>query len=150
MTVDDLPYWLVNVPREQWPRECPDFLVHANAKDRGILSTRDERYRSQTWEEVKEIIGTARFRQFSDDAHSNRDKSARSLSARSFGSSQVPGLQLEAQKRIWFRYGFCAPRTITMDKFDSKQFHTVQRSRLDCLWHLSTISRLIKMGLLSY
>lgn len=55
MTKDSLPYWLVNVPLNQRPSECPEFLIHANAKDRGILSTRDTDYHRQTWPEVREI-----------------------------------------------------------------------------------------------
>ncbi|KAI9796194.1 MAG: hypothetical protein M1833_006445 [Piccolia ochrophora] len=56
-----LPYWLVNVPRDQWPSSCPDFLVNCNAKDRGILSTPDAAYHRHTWAEVKEIIRTNRI-----------------------------------------------------------------------------------------
>lgn len=56
MTVEELPYWLVNVPRASWPSNCPDFLVNANAKDQRILSTPDEQYHRQTWPEVKQII----------------------------------------------------------------------------------------------
>ena len=58
MTVTELPYWLVNVPRASWPTECPGFLINANLKDRRILSTPDEDYHRQTWPEVKQIIST--------------------------------------------------------------------------------------------
>ncbi|MCJ1391832.1 hypothetical protein MMC18_004699 [Xylographa bjoerkii] len=58
MKHETLPYWLVNVPREQWPTECPEFLVNANTKDQGILSTPDSEYSRQTWEEVQQIIST--------------------------------------------------------------------------------------------
>ncbi|MCJ1337289.1 hypothetical protein MMC09_002571 [Bachmanniomyces sp. S44760] len=64
MTVDDpsaLPYWLVNVPKDQWPAGCPDYLVNANAKDRGILSTPDAEYHVHTWPEVQQIIKTNRI-----------------------------------------------------------------------------------------
>ena len=53
-----LPYWLVNVPRDQWPSACPDFLLDINEKARRILCSKDENYQRQTWEEVKEIIRT--------------------------------------------------------------------------------------------
>ena len=56
MASSSLPYWLVNVPKEQWPSSCPEFLVNANAKDRAILSTLDSDYHRLTWSEVKEII----------------------------------------------------------------------------------------------
>lgn len=58
MTVEALPYWLVNVPKEQWPSECPDFLVNVNTKDRGILATPDAQYRRQSWPEVQHFIST--------------------------------------------------------------------------------------------
>lgn len=53
---DSLPFWLVNVPRDQWPSECPDFLRNASEKDRRIIGMRDEDYDLLEWEEVKEII----------------------------------------------------------------------------------------------
>lgn len=52
-----LPYWLVNVPRAQWPSECPEFLRDTSLKNIRTLSTPDEQYRRQGWEEVKRIIG---------------------------------------------------------------------------------------------
>ncbi|MCJ1413417.1 hypothetical protein MMC19_007522 [Ptychographa xylographoides] len=61
MTAKQLPYWLVNVPEDLWPSECPEFLVNANAKDRSILSTPDTDYHRATWREVKEIIKTNRL-----------------------------------------------------------------------------------------
>ncbi|KAI9876771.1 MAG: hypothetical protein M1830_005740 [Pleopsidium flavum] len=61
MTVEALPYWLVNVPRASWPTICPDFLINANPKDRRILSTPDQEYHRQTWSEVKQIIKTNRI-----------------------------------------------------------------------------------------
>ncbi|MCJ1281037.1 hypothetical protein MMC26_000355 [Xylographa opegraphella] len=56
-----LPYWLVNIPQDQWPTDCPEFLVNANTKDRGILATPDSEYSRQTWEEVQQIIRTNRI-----------------------------------------------------------------------------------------
>ncbi|MCJ1380595.1 hypothetical protein MMC17_003703 [Xylographa soralifera] len=61
MKYESLPYWLVNVPRDQWPTECPEFLANANTKDRGILSTPDSEYSRQTWKEVQQIIRTNRI-----------------------------------------------------------------------------------------
>ena len=58
MTKTTLPYWLVNVPPSQYPSSCPDFLINANAKDRGILSTPDSEYHRQTWPEVQHCIST--------------------------------------------------------------------------------------------
>lgn len=58
-TTSKLPYWLVNVPPEEWPTECPEFLdsEHISEKDRAILSTPDAEYQRTTWEEVKNHIG---------------------------------------------------------------------------------------------
>ena len=56
-----LPYWLVNVPPAERPETCPDFLIHANEKDRGIISTPDSEYHRLTWPEVKEIIANNRI-----------------------------------------------------------------------------------------
>ncbi|KAI9704930.1 MAG: hypothetical protein M1836_006710 [Candelina mexicana] len=53
---DKLPFWLVNVPENQWPVGCPDFLLNANIKDQRILSTLDGDYHVMTWPEVTELI----------------------------------------------------------------------------------------------
>lgn len=54
--VESLPYWLVNVPRSQWPVECPSFLRDLPLKSIETLSTPDELYERQSWETVKDII----------------------------------------------------------------------------------------------
>ncbi|EAW11381.1 GIG1 family protein [Aspergillus clavatus NRRL 1] len=59
-----LPYWLVNVPRTQWPADCPAFLQDLPAKSIAILSTPDEQYKRQDWETVKEIVRTNRIDRF--------------------------------------------------------------------------------------
>jgi hypothetical protein len=51
-----IPYWLVNVPRAQWPMACPDFLRDLSEKNIQVLSTPDAAYPRQSWETVKEII----------------------------------------------------------------------------------------------
>jgi hypothetical protein len=56
MAREALPYWLVNVPSDQWPAECPEFLINVNVKDRAILSTLDADYKRQSWPEVQQII----------------------------------------------------------------------------------------------
>lgn len=61
---ETLPYWLVNVPVDQRPAECPDFLADANEKDRGILATPDPEYRRLSWSEVQEIIRDNKIDQF--------------------------------------------------------------------------------------
>ena len=55
MTLENQPYWVVNLPREQWSETCPDFLLGADARDRKILGTRNEDYTIRSWAEVKDI-----------------------------------------------------------------------------------------------
>lgn len=54
---ESLPYWLVNVPRSEWPAECPEFLRDLVPKSIKCLSTPDEAYKRQDWELVKQIVG---------------------------------------------------------------------------------------------
>jgi hypothetical protein len=37
-----LPFWKVNVPHEEWPEECPEFLSVCSEKDKRIIGTPDE------------------------------------------------------------------------------------------------------------
>ena len=62
MAPESMPYWLVNVPQDQWPSSCPEFLINVSAKDKEILSTLDADYRRLTWPEVQEIIGESVLR----------------------------------------------------------------------------------------
>jgi hypothetical protein len=59
MPHEELPFWLVNVPQDQWPAECPEFLRGCSEKDRRIIGTPDEEYSVLTWEEVRELVRTA-------------------------------------------------------------------------------------------
>ncbi|KAA6415485.1 MAG: hypothetical protein FRX48_00200 [Lasallia pustulata] len=61
MMVESLPYWLVNIPKDEWPAECPDFLTNVNTKDRGILATPDAQFHRQNWPEVQHFIKTNRI-----------------------------------------------------------------------------------------
>lgn len=51
-----LPFWLMNIPRNQWPSQCPEFLVNLSARDKRILSIPDDQYQRATWNEVQEYI----------------------------------------------------------------------------------------------
>lgn len=53
-----MPFWLVNVPQDQWPHECPEFLQNCSDKDKSIIGTPDDEYRLLTWDEVREIVST--------------------------------------------------------------------------------------------
>ncbi|KAL1848600.1 hypothetical protein Plec18170_007910 [Paecilomyces lecythidis] len=61
---ESLPYWLVNVPRSEWPAECPEYLRDLVPKSIKCLSTPDEAYKRQDWELVKEIVGTNHIERF--------------------------------------------------------------------------------------
>ncbi|KAJ5514519.1 hypothetical protein N7463_004071 [Penicillium fimorum] len=61
---ENLPYWLVNLPRSQWTAECPSFLRDQTPKNIRCLSTPDHLYTRQNWEQVKEIISTNRIDRF--------------------------------------------------------------------------------------
>jgi hypothetical protein len=58
MPDEELPFWLVNVPREQWPAACPDFLRDVSEKDKRIIGTLDKEYEVLGWEEVRDIVST--------------------------------------------------------------------------------------------
>lgn len=58
MPHEELPFWLVNVPRDQWPSECPESLRDCSEKDKRIIGTPDEEYSVLTWDEVREIVST--------------------------------------------------------------------------------------------
>lgn len=51
-----LPFWKANVPQEQRPAECPDFLKNISEKDQRIIGTPDEEYTLLTWAEVRELV----------------------------------------------------------------------------------------------
>ncbi|QSS56541.1 hypothetical protein I7I53_04785 [Histoplasma capsulatum var. duboisii H88] len=55
---EPLPYWLVNVPRSQWPSECPEYLRNLPQKSIKSLSTPDAQFKPQSWDLVKEIVGS--------------------------------------------------------------------------------------------
>ncbi|KAF2644439.1 hypothetical protein P280DRAFT_443119 [Massarina eburnea CBS 473.64] len=61
---EPLPFWLVNVPRDQWPAECPDFLKECGEKDRGIIGTPDSEYSALHWDHVRHLISIDRVDQF--------------------------------------------------------------------------------------
>jgi hypothetical protein len=54
--IEPLPYWLVNVPQEQWPAECPEWLRNLEPKAIEVLSTLDGAYEKHDWEMIKETI----------------------------------------------------------------------------------------------
>ena len=55
-TSEPLPYWLVNVPKSQWPAECPDFLRDISERDKAMVSIPESEFHSLTWPEVQELV----------------------------------------------------------------------------------------------
>lgn len=52
-----LPHWHVNVPEAKWEPNCPEFLRDISDRDKDIISVPSEQYRTQSWEEIKDLIG---------------------------------------------------------------------------------------------
>ncbi len=57
MVTETLPYWLVNVPKDQWRKECPEFLKSIGPRDQQMISTPESQFHRLTWPEVQDIIG---------------------------------------------------------------------------------------------
>lgn len=51
-----LPFYLMNIPRNQWPDQCPEFLINSSERDKRIMSVPNDQYQRATWEEVQEYI----------------------------------------------------------------------------------------------
>ncbi|PGH08691.1 hypothetical protein AJ80_07812 [Polytolypa hystricis UAMH7299] len=59
-----LPYWLVNIPRDQWPSTCPEYLLNLPQKTIEVLSRRDEEYKRHSWEEAKKLVDSNQIHLF--------------------------------------------------------------------------------------
>lgn len=118
-----LPYWLVNVPRNQWPVECPDFLRDLPEKNVQILSTPDEHYRRQDWKLVKEIISA--FLQFTNRKkvmlRQDRNEPDRSLSTPPDGSEKVFGVYLADQGAVWVCDAVCGQGAIALGRWGGSE-----------------------------
>lgn len=55
-TAKRLDYWNVNVPESEWTRNCPEWLLTVDGRDREILETNDADYKRQSWARVQEIV----------------------------------------------------------------------------------------------
>lgn len=52
-----VPFWNVNLPRDQWTNTCPDYLLGIDHWDQAQLTVRDEDYTPMSWDEVKDLVG---------------------------------------------------------------------------------------------
>lgn len=57
MAVGDTPYWCQNIPRDQWPSKCPEFLQNVSERDKMIIGTPDSEFRRLSWAEVVDVVG---------------------------------------------------------------------------------------------
>ncbi|KAL8719135.1 MAG: hypothetical protein Q9225_003824 [Loekoesia sp. 1 TL-2023] len=60
MAYPDIPYWRANVPEDQWPTRCPEFLQNLSERDEKLVGRLDEDYHRLTWPEVKEVVGNVK------------------------------------------------------------------------------------------
>lgn len=56
-----LPYWQVNVPPQEREESCPDFLRNISERDQKIISTLQNDYKLQTWDELKADVAANRL-----------------------------------------------------------------------------------------
>ncbi|EXJ83531.1 hypothetical protein A1O1_07154 [Capronia coronata CBS 617.96] len=63
---DDLSirYWNFGLPRDQWTKECPEYLIGIGQKNIGILLSKDEDCHRLSWQEVQELVRTNRIDKF--------------------------------------------------------------------------------------
>ncbi|KAL9601771.1 MAG: hypothetical protein Q9219_002261 [cf. Caloplaca sp. 3 TL-2023] len=64
MAEGEIPYWRANVPKEQWPAECPEFLMNLSERDQKLVGRLDADYHRLTWPEVKQVIEENRLDRF--------------------------------------------------------------------------------------
>lgn len=57
MAYTNIPYWCYNIPKDQWPAECPEFLLNLSERDQKLVGRLDKDYQRLTWPEVKKVIG---------------------------------------------------------------------------------------------
>ncbi|KAI4205915.1 MAG: hypothetical protein LQ350_000100 [Teloschistes chrysophthalmus] len=62
--MEDIPYWRANVPKDQWPAECPEFLLNLSERDQQLVGQLDKDYHRLTWPEVKKVIADNQLDRF--------------------------------------------------------------------------------------
>jgi len=53
---EPLPYWLINVPKDQQPAACPEFLLDISDRNKAMINLPQADYHVLTWSEVQELI----------------------------------------------------------------------------------------------
>jgi len=56
MPHEEIAWWNFNIPHNERTATCPDFLLHAGEKDRGIIGSWNSDYERLSWAQVKNLI----------------------------------------------------------------------------------------------
>jgi hypothetical protein len=104
---DELPFWRVNMPPEQWPAECPEFLRDISEKDQRIIGTPDESYTFLTWDRVRELVSMIARPQH-DEARrgtvcvltGGRHQPRGQVPPQAIGAAAVPAVYAPARQRL--------------------------------------------------
>ena len=52
-------YWNSNTPEQDWTETCPEFLLNQSDKNVGILASKEEDARIESWAGVQQIVRTS-------------------------------------------------------------------------------------------
>jgi len=119
---EPLPFWLVNVPRDQWPAECPEFLKDCGEKDRRIIGTPDSQYKNLTWDEVKELISTtAIISQIEVLTVWPRNQSHRQIPPRAIRAEAISPIHPSHRERIREHTQLHCQWAVAMEDHDAKR-----------------------------
>ena len=53
---EKLPYWLMNVPQDKRPTNCPDFLLDISDRNKELIDRPEDEYHILAWPEVQDLI----------------------------------------------------------------------------------------------
>jgi len=53
---EPLPYWLINVPNDQQPAECPEYLLDISDRNKAMINLPQADFHVLTWPEVQVLI----------------------------------------------------------------------------------------------
>ena len=110
---DELPFWCVNVPPEQRPAECPEFLRDISEKDRLIIGSPDESYTLLTWGEVRELVSTTgRPRGGGLVLTRDRNQPRGQVSPQTVRAAAVQAVHVPAGPGLWQHYGVYCERAV--------------------------------------
>lgn len=110
-----LSFWKVNVPQEQWPAECPDFLKDISEKDQRIIGMPNEEYTSLSWPEVRELVSTACNPTPAQAlTAADRYRPRRQIPPQTVRAAAVQGVYISFGERVWQHYEFHCERAAAM------------------------------------